>query len=70
MLLRLLPTPNSCRQVRATCCIRPLPEDIDGRVRSLSYPKIEAPGERLLDFRTLDDLRVWLDTNDDDSEGH
>ena len=48
----------------------PLPEDIEELVRSLSYPEIDALGERLLDFRNLDDLRVWFDTNDDDSKAH
>lgn len=38
-----------------------LPEDVEGRVRSLSYPEIEALGEDLLVFRTPDDLQKWLD---------
>ena len=48
----------------------PLPEDIETRVRSLSYPDIEALGEELLAFRTLDDLRTWLDANVSESAGH
>ena len=35
----------------------PLPEDVEGRVRRLSYPQVEALGEELLAFGTLDDLR-------------
>jgi hypothetical protein len=38
-----------------------LPEEIEGRIRSLSYPEIEALGEELLAFRTPEDLRTWLD---------
>ncbi len=41
----------------------PLPEDVEARVRRLSYPEIEVLSEALLAFRTLDDLRTWLDAN-------
>lgn len=46
----------------------PLPHDVESRVRALSYPEIEALGEALLDFRTLDDVRTWLDANAPTSE--
>lgn len=41
----------------------PLPEEVETRVRRLAYPEIEALSEALLTFRTLDDLRTWLDAN-------
>jgi hypothetical protein len=47
------------RQLRRV--LGPLPEEIEGRIRSLSYPEIEALGEELLAFRTPEDLRTWLD---------
>jgi hypothetical protein len=47
------------RQLRRV--LGPLPEEIEGRIRSLSYPEIEALGEELLAFRTLEELRTWLD---------
>jgi hypothetical protein len=47
------------RQLGRVC--GPLPEEIEGRVRSLSYPELEAFGEELLAFRSLDDLEAWLD---------
>jgi hypothetical protein len=46
-----------------------LPEEIEGRVRNLSYPEIEALGEELLAFHALDDLRMWLDANVAESAG-
>jgi hypothetical protein len=47
------------RQLRRV--LGPLPEEIEGRIRSLSYPEIEALGEELLAFRTPEHLRTWLD---------
>lgn len=41
-----------------------LPEDVADRVRSLSFPQIEALGEALLDFQSLSDLQNWLDLNE------
>jgi hypothetical protein len=49
------------RPLRRVC--GPLPEDVEGRIRSLSYPDLEALGEELLAFRALDDLRAWLDAH-------
>ena len=37
--------------------------DLEQRFRSLSYPELEALGEELLAFRTLDDLKTWLDAH-------
>jgi hypothetical protein len=42
----------------------PLPEETEGRIRSLSFPELEALGDDLLAFRTLDDLCTWLDRAD------
>jgi len=56
------------RQLRRV--LGPLPEEIEGRIRSLSYPEIEALGEELLAFRTLDDLRIWLDARVSESAVH
>jgi len=47
------------RQLRRV--LGPLPEEIQGQIRRLSYPEIEALGEELLAFRTLEDLKTWLD---------
>ena len=55
------------RQLARVC--GPLPEEIEGRVRNLSYPEIEALGEELLAFHALDDLRMWLDANVAESAG-
>ena len=49
------------RLLRRVC--GPLPEETAGRVRSLPYPELEALGEELLAFRTLDDLGAWLDAH-------
>ncbi|MFO7903874.1 MAG: DUF4351 domain-containing protein, partial [Pirellulaceae bacterium] len=49
------------RQLRHVC--GELPEDVETRICALSYSDIEALGEALLGFRTLDDLRTWLDAN-------
>ncbi len=49
------------RQLGRVC--GPLPEDVEGRIRSLSYPDLEALSEELLAFRTLDDLGAWLDAH-------
>ena len=38
-----------------------LPEDVTERIRKLPLPQIEALGEAMLDFRSLDDLQDWLD---------
>jgi hypothetical protein len=46
----------------------PLPEAVEGRIRSLSYPDLEALSEELLAFRTLDDLGAWLDAHVSESE--
>jgi len=49
------------RPLRRVC--GPLPEDVEGRIRSLSYPDLEALSEELLAFRALDDLKAWLDAH-------
>jgi hypothetical protein len=49
------------RQLRRVC--GELPQDVERRIRALSYSDIETLGEALLGFRTLDDLRTWLDAN-------
>jgi hypothetical protein len=41
-----------------------LPEETQERIRSLSYPELEALGDDLLAFRSLDDLCTWLDSTD------
>ncbi len=56
------------RQLGRVC--GPLPREMEERVRGLSYPEMEALGEKLLAFRTLDDLRTWLDANVSESAGH
>ena len=49
------------RQLRRVC--GELPQDVERRIRALSYSDMETLGEALLGFRTLDDLRTWLDAN-------
>jgi hypothetical protein len=49
------------RQLRRVC--GPLPEEIERRVRSLSYPGLEALSEALLGFRSLEELGAWLDAH-------
>lgn len=56
------------RQLGRVC--GPLPKEIEERVRSLSYPEIQALGEELLAFSTLSDLRAWLDAKVSESAGH
>ena len=46
-----------------------LPEDVEGRICSLSYPDLEALSEKLLTFRALDDLKAWLDAHASKSAG-
>jgi len=43
----------------------PLPVDIEQRIQHLSIGRLELLAEALLDFRSLQDLRVWLDAHDE-----
>jgi predicted transposase YdaD len=38
-----------------------VPESLEGRIRGLASPQLEALGEALLDFRSRADLEQWLD---------
>ncbi len=46
----------------------PLPEEVQQRVRALPYSELEVLGEDLLGFRSLGDLRQWLDTHANSNE--
>jgi hypothetical protein len=41
----------------------PLPSDIEQRIRALPLQQLEALGEALLDFRSVEDHRNWLAAN-------
>ncbi|MEH1874247.1 DUF4351 domain-containing protein [Nostoc sp.] len=40
-----------------------LPQEVRGRIQTLSLEQLEALGEALLDFTTLEDLLNWLEAN-------
>ena len=40
----------------------PLPFDVEQQVRQLSFDQIQALGEVLFDFKSLTDLKTWLNT--------
>ena len=39
-----------------------LPDDVEKQIRQLKLEQSQNLGEALLDFRSLDDLRIWLKT--------
>lgn len=41
-----------------------LPEDLEQRVRRLPIERLEALGEALFDFRSLEDVEGWLDAHE------
>jgi len=41
-----------------------IPEDLEQRLYRLPLERLAELGEVLLDFRSLDDLRAWLDPNE------
>lgn len=45
-----------------------LPEDVKKQVQSLSLQDLEALGEALLDFTTMDDLLNWLQAHLNETE--
>ncbi len=40
-----------------------LPEEVRGRIQTLSLEQLEALGEALLDFTAIEDLLNWLEAN-------
>ena len=54
--------PNSLLQLTRLCGT--MPDDVQQRVRQLTLDQSQSLGQALLDFKTLDDLRVWLKTID------
>jgi hypothetical protein len=42
----------------------PVPEELEQRVRRLPIERLEALGEALLDFRSLQDVQAWLDAHE------
>ncbi|MEO1765198.1 MAG: DUF4351 domain-containing protein, partial [Cyanobacteria bacterium J06629_18] len=40
-----------------------LPQQVRSRIETLSLEQLENLGEALLDFNSMGDLQVWLDTN-------
>jgi hypothetical protein len=47
----------------------PLPDDMRQRLNRLPLEQLEELGETLLDFRSLDDLRAWLDSHEQSTGG-
>ena len=41
-----------------------IPEEVEQRLYRLPLEKLAELGEALLDFRSLDDLRAWLDAHE------
>ncbi|MBW4616697.1 MAG: DUF4351 domain-containing protein, partial [Desmonostoc vinosum HA7617-LM4] len=40
-----------------------LPQQVQGRIQTLSLEQLEALGEALLDFTAIEDLLNWLEAN-------
>ena len=49
-----------------TRCVGILPDDLTDRIQVLPIAQIEVLAETLFDFNNLDDLRDWLDRNEDE----
>ncbi len=54
---------NILLKLRARVC-GPLPGDAEQRVRRLPVQRLETLAEAAVDFRTLEDVRAWLDTHE------